>query len=172
MSLSVLSFSLRSKPARLLFLAAIFTFLIFTYSEHLPAFLLPDIFSPHSSSCPPTSWNDGQWTYNAHTNLTRMTKKEDALEFAGFQGCASDREFFWHLASDTESQWGRWPGVASHQWTPADQGCDSVRPLDGAALVKDLAERGGWLLLGGKLHYTLTTKSFKFMPCLFLPQTQ
>ena len=76
-----------------------------------------------------------------------MTKREDALEFAGLEGCASDREFFWHLASDVKEQWSRWPKVASYVWKPADN-CD-VRPLDGSAMIKDMVEQGGWLLLGG-----------------------
>lgn len=76
-----------------------------------------------------------------------MTRKEDALEFAGLQGCASDREFYWHLASDTEAQWDRWPKVSSWAWEPT-QNCD-MRTLEGYEMVKDMVEEGGWLLLGG-----------------------
>ena len=87
-----------------------------------------------------------------------MTRKEDALEFAGFEGCASDREFFWHLGSDTEEQWNRWPKVSQWKWTPS-RGCD-VRPLDGAAMVKEMAEEGGWLLLGGQYSPFFARKKF------------
>ncbi|EGO00375.1 hypothetical protein SERLA73DRAFT_168148 [Serpula lacrymans var. lacrymans S7.3] len=78
-----------------------------------------------------------------------MTHPNDALAFAGFAGCASDREFHWHLGSDTPSQWNRWPGLASWIWHP-DPDC-SVRPLDGPDIVRDLVMGGGWLILGDSI---------------------
>jgi hypothetical protein len=141
----------RPLTARLISLGVIFTcmFALYTYSSnvtfHLPGLgIFPQ--RPHSS-CTPHAWNSGEWVYEPHTNRTAMTKKEDALEFAGLEGCASDREFFWHLASDVEEQWIRWPKVSSYVWKPTDR-C-GVRPLDGPAMVKDMVEQGGWLLLGG-----------------------
>ena len=71
----------------------------------------------------------------------------DVLALEGFQGCASDSEYKWHLAAD-EDQWDRFPDVASYVWTPPDE-CN-VRPLDTEALVQDLVEKGGWLLIGGE----------------------
>lgn len=86
---------------------------------------------------------------NIPNNLTDgLTRKEDALAFAGWESCASDREFWWHHASDTPEQWDRWPGVTNYEWK-GGEGCD-VSPLDGAAMVRDMVEDGGWLLLGGK----------------------
>uniref|UniRef100_A0A0W0G6C6 Uncharacterized protein n=1 Tax=Moniliophthora roreri TaxID=221103 RepID=A0A0W0G6C6_MONRR len=40
---------------------------------------------------------------------------------SGFEGCASSREFYWHLASDREDQWNRFPRAQSYKWHP-DQG--------------------------------------------------
>ena len=154
-----------SLSARLIGLGAamvIFMLAIYTYSSS-STFPRPPLSSStfhfrwpplHSTSpsrvrgsCSPSAWNKGHWEYSPRTNLTSMTRKEDALEFAGFEGCASDREFFWHLASDREEQWNRWPKVSQWKWTP-ERDCN-VRPLDGMAMVRDMAEGGGWLLLGG-----------------------
>jgi hypothetical protein len=81
------------------------------------------------------------------TNETVMTKSEDALAFAGLRGCASSREYFWHLAADKEEQWDRFPKAQSWEWVPGDD-C-SMSPLESDTLVKYLVERGGWLLVGG-----------------------
>lgn len=128
------------------FMLAVYTYSSFRFRLKLPAFLS----SPRvRGSCPPQAWNDGTWEYSKpHTNLTSLTRKEDVMEFVPFEGCASDREYWWHLASEEETQWNRWPSVASYLWQPSDE-CDA-RPLDGAAMVKDMVEQGGWLLLGGK----------------------
>ena len=179
MGLSLANINPRALAARLIGLGAMITFMLalYTYSSQSSfKFRLPDlsIFSQRKrSSCPPDSWNNGQWEYKPRANLTAMTKKEDALEFAGFESCASDREFFWHLASDVEEQWGRWPKVSSYVWKPSDD-C-TVRPLDGSAMLKDMVEQGGWLLMGGmfeilrlscfflKSHQTRSPKATSFL---------
>jgi len=141
----------RSLAARLIGIGVLITFMLalHTYSS-LPtfSFRLPDMFSPRKrSSCPPNAWNKGQWHYKPHSNLTTMTKAQDVFELSGLEGCASDREYFWHLGVDHEEEWNRFPNVSSYAWKPSD-GCD-VRPLNGMAMVKDMVEQGGWLLLGG-----------------------
>jgi hypothetical protein len=78
-----------------------------------------------------------------------MTQQEDALTFSGFTGCASSREFFWHLAADKKEQWDRFPGAQSWKWVPG-QKCTGLRPLDARELIKDLVEDGGWYLVGGE----------------------
>jgi hypothetical protein len=78
-----------------------------------------------------------------------MTKPEDALAFSGLGGCASSREYFWHLAADKEEQWDRFPDAQSWEWLPSKE-CD-IGPLDSEMLVKHLVEQGGWLLVGGML---------------------
>ncbi|OBZ70729.1 hypothetical protein A0H81_09456 [Grifola frondosa] len=95
-----------------------------------------------------------------------MSQSADALEFMGFQGCASDREYYWHLAADTERLWDRFPGVTSWEWTPAD-GCE-VRPLEPAAMVKDMVEQGGWLLIGD----SVTENHFFSLSCLLYPHVR
>lgn len=85
--------------------------------------------------------------YSPNSDLQALTRPEQALEFAGFEGCAADREYRWHLGTDQEEQWNRFPNVSSYKWLPSRQ-CN-VRPLNGAAIVKDMVESGGWLLLGG-----------------------
>ncbi|KZT04371.1 uncharacterized protein LAESUDRAFT_658093 [Laetiporus sulphureus 93-53] len=95
-----------------------------------------------------------------------MHRKEDILDFAGFEGCASDREFWWHLAADNEAQWGRFPGAHSWQWTPPDE-CE-VRPFDGEALVKDMVEKGGWLLIGD----SVTENHFFSLSCVLFPHVR
>lgn len=108
------------------------------------------LFSPRPrSTCSPEAWNSGQWTpRQLPTNLTEMTHASDALQFFGFEGCASSREYYWHLAADHEDQWDRFPAVASWQWTPPANSC-VVRPFDAEQLVRDMVEEGGWLLIGG-----------------------
>ena len=71
----------------------------------------------------------------------------DVLAFGGFEGCASDREYKWHLGAD-DDQLGRFPEVAAYDWTPAPS-CN-VRQFQREAFVKDLVEQGGWLLIGGE----------------------
>ena len=107
------------------------------------------------SSCAPRDWAAGKWVPKPPpTNRTDFIKEEDALEFLGFQGCASTREFYWHLGSANSQLFDRFPGVASWKWQPAPE-CDIDEP-DSAMLVKDLVEQGGWLLVGGEFSVART----------------
>lgn len=156
----------RSLTGKMITLVALLTFMLalYTYtSQSTYTFSLPDmsIFSKPRTrgTCPPQAWNHGRWEPSPPpTNLTAMTDRSDALQFAGFQGCAADREYFWHLASDSESQWDRWPGVSSWKWKPSDE-CD-VRPLDATEMLRDMVEDGGWLLMGGQFHSNLRLEPF------------
>lgn len=98
-------------------------------------------------TCSPADYSDGEWAYSPHTAKSNMTQQEDALTFSGFTGCASSREFFWHLAADKKEQWDRFPGAQSWKWVPG-QKCTGLRPLDARELIKDLVEDGGWYLVG------------------------
>jgi len=100
-------------------------------------------------SCPPQEYAKGHWSWHPRTNITTMTSKEQAHAFSGFEGCASSREYDWHLATDTEAVWNRFPKAQSWEWTPGHQ-CGAMKPLDPAALVRDLVEDGGWYLVGGE----------------------
>lgn len=127
------------------FLLTIYMFFPTTYSE-LPSMVID---SRVRSQCTPQEWSNGNWTPRTPpTSLTTMSRKEDVLQFAGFpQGCASDREYFWHFAADQPEQWDRFPGAMSWKWTPSEQ-CHA-RALESEALVQDMVENGGWLLIGG-----------------------
>ncbi|KAH9949071.1 hypothetical protein B0H21DRAFT_167167 [Amylocystis lapponica] len=143
---------------------------LYTFRQSSVALRLSDlVWTPRvRSACPPTAWSAGQWTPRPPTtNRTSMSTKADAIEFSGFEGCAADREFYWHLGSDDEEQWDRFPGVTSWQWSPPASECQ-VRPFDGAALLKDMVEQGGWLLMGD----SVTENHFFSLSCLLYPHVR
>jgi hypothetical protein len=96
-----------------------------------------------------------------------MTNRSDALHFSGFQGCASDREFYWHLAADHPEQWDRFPKAHSYDWHPEQDQC-SLPPYDQDALVVDLVENGGWLLIGD----SVTENHFFSLSCMLYPHVR
>ncbi|KXN85845.1 hypothetical protein AN958_10789 [Leucoagaricus sp. SymC.cos] len=164
--LNIVGFNPRSFTGRLMALGAAFTTLIivYTYTAH-PAFQLNlPKFSTPRPTCSPESYSNGSWVLRPRTNATSMTAKEEALDFAGFSGCASSREYDWHLATDTLEQWDRFPKVSSYEWVPGDT-CQGLRPLDGATLVKELVEEGGWLLVGD----SVTENHYFSLSCILYP---
>lgn len=124
------------------------TFLCAIYIS-TPSFKAPSFGLPILHSCSPVDYSDGEWIYSPHTTKTNMTEREDALEFSGFSGCASSREFFWHLAADRDEQWDRFPGAQSWKWVPGKK-CIGLRPLSAENLIKNMIEDGGWYLVGGE----------------------
>lgn len=84
----------------------------------------------------------------------------------GLQGCAADREYTWHLGTDHEDEWGRFPSVNSYQWVPSNQ-C-RINPLNGASIVKHMVEKGGWLLLGD----SITEQHFFSLSCILYPHVR
>lgn len=120
----------------------------YTFSSSLRLSNWSSIFAGRQrGSCSPEAWSSGYWRYSPNIDLPALTSADQALAFAGLEGCAADREYYWHLGADHEEQWDRFPSVSSYKWQPPSQ-CD-VRPLNGAVMVKDMVENGGWLLLGG-----------------------
>lgn len=142
----------RSFTGRLMALGASLTLLILVYTYTAPFAYQLDLskFTSSRYTCSPESYSSGSWAFAPRTNTSNMTTKEQALDFAGFSGCASSREYDWHLATDKPEQWDRFPNVSSWQWIPGES-CQGLRPLDPPALVKELVEEGGWLLVGGTL---------------------
>lgn len=102
-------------------------------------------------TCSPEAWANGAWVQKNSTTTSNvtMTSEDDALFILGFEGCASSREFNWHLGADRPEQWDRFPGVASYEWAPSST-CTDVQPLDREGLIRDMVENGGWLLIGGE----------------------
>ena len=107
------------------------------------------LFRGPRGSCPPDAWAAGRWVAQPPpTNRTHMNTTTEAFEFLGLEGCASNRELWWHLGADAERLFDRFPGVASWRWEPP-RACD-IQDLGAAALVKHLVEDGGWMLVGGE----------------------
>ncbi|EMD33751.1 hypothetical protein CERSUDRAFT_108038 [Gelatoporia subvermispora B] len=165
-------FGLRGRTIKLIGLGAFVSLLLtlYTYSSSVSSTVSRFGFKtpPAQGSCPPRAWANGSWTRKAElpTNLTRMTKSADALEFMGYEACASSREYWWHLAADKEEQWDRFPGATSWEWTPGDD-CD-IRPFARSALLRHLVEDGGWLLIGD----SVTENHFFSLSCLLYPDVR
>lgn len=117
--------------------------------------------------CPPRAYSNGSWRGPyPRTNSMQMLDKSEALQFSGFSGCASSREFYWHLAADREEQWDRFPAAQSYKWEVGkDEGCEGLRGLNREEMVKDLVEQGGWLLVGD----SITEGHFFSLSCLLHP---
>ncbi|TRM70243.1 hypothetical protein BD626DRAFT_625468 [Schizophyllum amplum] len=167
---TTLSVNFRSLSAKLIALGAVFTFVVLGYIFTIgtsTTITLPEFpFFTETrvrSTCTPEAYARGSWEYRPRTNKTAMTNKDEALEFAGFQGCASSREYYWHLAADNEEQWDRFPDAFNYEWVPSDE-C-SVRDFKPEELLKDLVEKGGWLLIGD----SITEGHFASISCLLYP---
>ncbi|PPR07553.1 hypothetical protein CVT24_008749 [Panaeolus cyanescens] len=94
-----------------------------------------------------------------------MTSPKDALEFSGFRGCASSREYDWHLGADRQEQWNRFPSAQSWRWKPSDECEEHLDPLAPGALIKHLVEDGGWFLVGD----SVTESHFFSLSCILYP---
>ncbi|KAJ7762787.1 hypothetical protein DFH07DRAFT_882804 [Mycena maculata] len=118
-------------------------------------------------TCSPKSYADGEWIHRPRTSDTLMVNREDALRYAGFEGCASSREYYWHLAADNEEHWNRFPDVNSWQWQPKQPEChiQDMQPLD---LLRELVEEGGWLLIGD----SITEGHFFSLSCMLHPHVR
>ncbi|KAF8167116.1 hypothetical protein B0H34DRAFT_680317 [Crassisporium funariophilum] len=94
-----------------------------------------------------------------------MSALPDALRYSGFQGCASSREYYWHLGADRQDRWDRFPAVTGWEWVPGE-GCNDFRHDVGAEeMVKELVEQGGWYLVGD----SVTENHFFSLSCLLYP---
>lgn len=171
--MSLLAVPLGRQAWRFIILGGVFTFLltvwmIHPYSTSLGSSLVvPSVLDStrQSAPCSPSLWSAGQWKPIEPRSSSTVQSVADILTLEGFQGCASDREYKWHIAAD-DDQWDRFPDVASYVWTPPDE-CN-VRPLNPEALVKDLVEKGGWLLIGGECsRYSCMLLRLSVSPSLF-----
>lgn len=148
--------------------ASIVLTLLFAAHRHSDSYDLQPYFLPGREKCPAEAYAAGSWT-PAHKFPpgTKMKEKTDAVAFAGFEGCAADREFFWHLGADRPEQWeNRFPMAYDYDWSPADN-C-KIRPFNREALVADLVQKGGWLLIGD----SVTENHFFSLSCLLYPHVR
>ena len=159
--------------------ASITLMLMFAAYQHSDNHDLQPYFYPKTTStkyngthipgkCPAEAYAAGSWQpANKFPPGTKMREMTDAFAFGGFEGCASDREFFWHLGTDLPEQWeNRYPMAYDHVWAPSEE-CD-IRPLDRDALVMDLVQKGGWLLIGD----SVTENHFFSLSCLLSPHVR
>ena len=149
-SLHFATMARRSLSFRLVLLGSLLSLLFLLYASYDDDYL-GLLHGPHElfTSCPPAAYNNsGQWVYHPRTNSHNMSSPDDALAFSGFQGCASSREFYWHLAADKPEQWDRFPAAQSWRWVPTQ--CNQMRKFEPERVVQDLVEHGGWLLVGGE----------------------
>ncbi|KAH6906538.1 hypothetical protein BKA70DRAFT_1372481 [Coprinopsis sp. MPI-PUGE-AT-0042] len=148
------------------------------------------------AKCSPEDYSNGTWVYRPYTTrpqqLSRtnlldagdaihppgpndtqaMSQYSDALKFARYEGCASSREYWWHLGADPKEMWDRFPGVAEWEWVPGKR-CragsgrwgDGLREWDTQEVIKELVEGGGWLLIGD----SVTENHFFSLSCLLYP---
>ncbi|KAF8149408.1 hypothetical protein B0H34DRAFT_802407 [Crassisporium funariophilum] len=114
--------------------------------------------------CSPQAYANGHWEHHPRTTKTNMTSPDDAIAFSGFEKCASSRERYWHLAVNMEHQWDRFPKAHNYRWVPS-QKCKGLKPLDAAALLKDLVEDGGWYFVGD----SVTENHFFSLSCILGP---
>ncbi|TEB28043.1 hypothetical protein FA13DRAFT_1735932 [Coprinellus micaceus] len=149
------------------------------------------VFKPsEKGSCSPKEYSSGRWVRrpywlrpgplsktNADDTLfdiepdsgppVTMTKHEDILKFARFEGCASNREYWLQLGADIVEMWDRFPRAHEWEWVPAGQ-CGlggGLREWDKEEMVRDLVEKGGWLLIGD----SVTENHFFSLSCLLYP---
>ncbi|KAF5335124.1 hypothetical protein D9611_010904 [Ephemerocybe angulata] len=118
-------------------------------------------------SCSPRDYANGTWVFQPPAPGTvpeRMGNEWDALAFAGFEGCASTREVHWHMASNNEGQWDRFPNATRWRWKPG-KGCRGLEGWDREKVVRDLVERGGWLIVGD----SVSEQHFFSLSCLLYP---
>ncbi|KAF5328648.1 hypothetical protein D9619_011535 [Psilocybe cf. subviscida] len=147
-------------------------FVLYTLSSSSYSASLPQLNYPWSTTaaeslqvCSPEAYVSGHWAKRpTASNATRMSKPQDALAFSGFEGCASSREYNWHLASDKEEQYDRFPSAQSWEWIPGEE-CHGVGRLDKEKLVRDLIEDGGWYLVGD----SVTENHFFSLSCILYP---
>ncbi|KAK7043092.1 hypothetical protein VNI00_008446 [Paramarasmius palmivorus] len=160
---------IRSLYKPILLATSTFITLIFIYTQTAPesGFTLSSFFGAAREiyTCPPEAYSNGSWILRPWTNRTVMTDREDAVEFSGFEGCASSAEYFWHLAADREEQWDRFPAAQSWRWEPNDKEQCRMPAFSGEAMVRDLVQNGGWLVLGD----SVSENHFFSMSCSLYP---
>ncbi|KAF8898089.1 hypothetical protein CPB85DRAFT_1377616 [Mucidula mucida] len=140
----------RTRPLFKVFVLAGFVTCVLLLYTYTTAPSTADFFSSRKRApCPPEAYSDGKWVYDSMASNKSVETQDDVIPMAGFAGCASSREYYWHMAADNEKQWERFPKVTNWRWQPSSE-C-SLREFSREALVRDLVEKGGWLILGDSI---------------------
>ncbi|KAJ7599084.1 hypothetical protein C8J56DRAFT_1158100 [Mycena floridula] len=154
----------RSTFIRIFCSAIICTFLLYRFSPNLGFGQTVTASEKEFSACPPKAYGTGRWEYNPRSSKTNMTDRSQAYPFAGFDGCASTREVFWHLGIDNDDHFKRFPKASSWKWQPEAHGC-SIKDFGKEEFVRDLVENGGWMILGD----SISEGHFFSLSCLLYP---
>ncbi|KAJ7283348.1 hypothetical protein C8J57DRAFT_1120801, partial [Mycena rebaudengoi] len=160
----------RRRCSKLIAIGVALTLLLFIRVCWPPNIRLP-VASPvptgATRSCPPKAYAKGKWIYSPRTNNTSITHQDDMLRFAGFEGCASSREYYWHLGADDERRWERLAEANLWRWQPDEDECQlgEMRPEE---LLRELVEQGGWLLIGD----SITEGHFFSLSCMLYPHVR
>lgn len=101
------------------------------------------------AKCSPDDWADGSWL--PKSNPKHVLTPEDVYDASGFKGCASTREVGLHLSNNKPEKLAWRGNISAYEWTPHDGRCQDVSRNFGEDLLVELVEKGGWLLVGGKL---------------------
>ncbi|KAG8885058.1 hypothetical protein FRB98_002017 [Tulasnella sp. 332] len=112
--------------------------------------------------CSPKDWSAGSWRPKSDPVVVRSP--EDGIPASGFLGCASNREIAWHLGTDHPDLYDWRGNVSRWDWEGAGR-CAADVPNDREAMVIDLVENGGWLLIGD----SVTEEHFFSTSCTLYP---
>ncbi|KAJ7163783.1 hypothetical protein C8R43DRAFT_988637 [Mycena crocata] len=157
----------RSLYSKILAVGGGFTLLMAGHTVFYSIMASPSAFSFFGGTCSPRSYANGEWVYNPRTSNTSMSHPDDVLHFAGFEGCASSREYYWHLSADDKKLRDRFPDVNSWRWQPDEREC-KIEDMHQEDLVSELVEQGGWLLIGD----SITEGHFFSLSCVLYPHVR
>jgi hypothetical protein len=103
---------------------------------------------PHEKSlseCSPQDWSSGTWELKSPL----PGPNDSVLSISGFEGCSSQFAYKWHLGLVNHSIGSYRRDASNYVYVPG-KNC-SKGDFNREELVTSLVERGGWLLIGGKL---------------------
>ncbi|BGP36317.1 hypothetical protein JCM10450v2_000213 [Rhodotorula kratochvilovae] len=125
--------------------------------------------APVQRTCPAREWSAGSWVPKSPP-LTPNTTVVDVLSASGFTGVTQDWfKPHWFLHSKPgdflhmdEYRWR----AAQWMWEAGSEMCrEEVRPSEGQELLRELVERGGWIILGD----SLAEQHFFSLGCVLFP---
>ncbi|EJD41251.1 hypothetical protein AURDEDRAFT_90398 [Auricularia subglabra TFB-10046 SS5] len=158
---------LRPRPVdAALFIAVVFVLYLASSPTPLQSYWPTSI--SHGLRCSPEAYSAGRWERQPGI-LRNMTRHEDVFALSGWTRCASSQEPGWHLASDVPEafHWRTEASMARWKWIPGPA-CSRFRRFSGEEMVRNLVERGGWLMIGD----SLTEGHFFSLSCILHPHVR